>query len=52
MRTAFYGIRLFNKSEMFARVFISKQKEGKESKTAERPRESECEMQNIAERER
>jgi hypothetical protein len=32
--------------------FISKRKEGKESKTAERLRESECERQSIAERER
>jgi hypothetical protein len=40
MRTVFSGIRLFNdKSEMIFRVFISKRKEGKESKIAERPRE-------------
>jgi hypothetical protein len=53
MRAAFYGIYLFNdKSEMVARVFTSKRKEGKESKTAERLRESEWERQNIAERER
>jgi hypothetical protein len=52
MRTVFSGIRLFNhKSERIVRVFISKWKEGKESKIAERPRESECERQSFAERE-
>ncbi len=49
MRTVFSRICLFNdKSEMIVRVFISKQKEGKESKIAERPRESECERQIFA----
>jgi hypothetical protein len=51
IRTVFSGIHLFNdKSEMIARVFISKQKEGKESKIVERLRESECERQSFAER--
>jgi hypothetical protein len=31
-------------------IFISNGKKGKESKTAERPRESVCERQSIAER--
>jgi hypothetical protein len=40
MRTVLYGIRLLiDQSEMDARVFISKQKEGKESKIVERLRE-------------
>jgi hypothetical protein len=30
------------------RVFISKQKEGKESKIVARPRESECKRQSLA----
>ncbi len=37
-----------NRVQRFVRIFISNGKKGKESKIAERQRESVCEMQTIA----
>ncbi len=52
MRTVLYGIHLFNDNSSKDRHHIYiKQKEGKESKIAERQRESVCERDGVWQRE-
>jgi hypothetical protein len=53
MRTVLYGIRLFiDNMKKSDSIFITKKDCGEESRIAERQRESVCERQRIAEKER